>query len=69
MKIFYHNDEDGKASARVVYTNLKKNGITDELLQEHDFIEVDHSTDFPKEKINKDSMVYIVDLSFTEKNL
>jgi len=67
MKIFYHNDDDGKASARVVYTNLKKNGVDDALLKEQAFIEVNHSTDFPKEKIDGDSTVYIVDLSFTEK--
>jgi oligoribonuclease NrnB/cAMP/cGMP phosphodiesterase (DHH superfamily) len=67
MKIFYHNDDDGKASARVVYTNLKKNGVDDALLKERAFIEVNHSTDFPKEKIDGDSTVYIVDLSFTEK--
>lgn len=69
MRIFYHNDEDGKASARIVYINLKKSGVADTLLKEHAFIEVDHSTDFPKEKVNTDSIVYIVDLSFTEKNL
>ena len=67
MRIFYHNDEDGKASARVVYINLKKSGVDDALLKERAFIEVNHSTDFPKEKINTDSIVYIVDLSFTEK--
>lgn len=67
MRIFYHNDEDGKASARIVYINLKKSGVADTLLKEHAFIEVDHSTDFPKEKVNTDSIVYIVDLSFTEK--
>ncbi len=67
MRIFYHNDEDGKASARVVYINLKKSGVDDALLKEHAFIEVNHSTDFPKEKIDGDSTVYIVDLSFTEK--
>ncbi len=67
MRIFYHNDEDGKASARVVYINLKKSGVDDALLKEHAFIEVNHSTDFPKEKIDGDTTVYIVDLSFTEK--
>ena len=67
MRIFYHNDEDGKASARVVYINLKKSGVDDALLKERAFIEVNHSTDFPKEKIDGDSTVYIVDLSFTEK--
>jgi len=67
MKIFYHNDDDGKASARIVYINLKKNGVDDALLKERAFIEVNHSTDFPKEKIDGDSTVYIVDLSFTEK--
>jgi oligoribonuclease NrnB/cAMP/cGMP phosphodiesterase (DHH superfamily) len=59
MKIFYHDDADGKCAARVVTNKfihtLKRN--------KKDYIEVNYGGEFPFDVIKKDETVYILDYS------
>ena len=58
MKVFYHNDNDGKCSAALIRKHLiSKDGI--------DFIEMDYSKPFPLGTIGINEPVYIVDYSIT----
>lgn len=65
MKIFYHNDNDGKCSAAMIYLYAKNNNIeinSDDLYPLNYFnklINVDN--------IKKDEIVYILDYSFNNK--
>lgn len=68
MKIFHHNDNDGKAAAAVVYMYAKLFKV--EKLTEDDFISVNYNTSVPNaDVIDEYEEVYIVDYSFTEKTL
>lgn len=64
MKIFYHNDNDGKAAAAVVNCYLKNKG---EKLNREDFYAVNYADRTPDaDLIERGEPVYIVDYSFTE---
>ena len=64
MKIFYHNDNDGKAAAAVVNCYLKSKG---EKLNREDFYAVNYADRTPDaDLIERGESVYIVDYSFTE---
>lgn len=64
MKIFYHNDNDGKAAAAMVYSWANASGID---LDEDDFIMVNYNDSVPSwEKIEYKELVFIVDYSFTK---
>lgn len=56
MKIFYHNDADGKCAANIVYSKYK---------QSHDveLFAITHGMDFPIDMIKEDELVFIVDYS------
>lgn len=59
MKIFHHNDADGRCSAALIYMY----GLKGEDENFVECIEMDYATEFPIEKIEKDEKVYIVDYS------
>lgn len=59
MKIFYHNDEDGKCAAHVI---AKKFHHTRQMNNE-DYIEINYGMEFPLNIIEKDEEVFIVDYS------
>lgn len=65
MKIFYHNDNDGKAAAAMVYLYVKK--LYSKKLEEKDFIEVNYVENIPDDNLVDDNEeVYILDYSFTD---
>lgn len=65
MKIFHHNDNDGRAAAAMIYRRSYQNTIS---LTMEDFIEVNYVDSVPSASmIEKDEEVYIVDYSFTSK--
>lgn len=65
MKIFYHNDNDGKAAASMVYCWAMNNKIDE--LSKDDFIEVNYNTSIPDASlVNENELVFIVDYSFTK---
>lgn len=65
MKVFYHNDNDGKVAAHMVY--LAESRYNPELCIK-DFYPVNYGDKIPSaDLIEKDEEVYIVDYSFTEK--
>ena len=57
MKVFYHNDADGKAAANVLHRHLPGGQ------KEEDFIEITYGIPFPFHIISKDEYVWIVDYS------
>lgn len=63
MKIFHHNDMDGRCSAAIVAY------MSSEHFNEEDFIEIDYTKMLPIEKVKENEVVYFVDYSFTETNL
>lgn len=68
MKVFYHNDNDGKSAAALVYIYAKN--ILKQELSKEDFIEVNYVTSVPNaSKIRNGEMVYIVDYSFNNNTL
>lgn len=62
MKCIHHNDKDGRGAAFMVFINER---VMDALVPEN-FIEMDYSMEIPYDKIEKDELVYIVDMSFKE---
>lgn len=58
MKIFYHNDMDGKCSAAIVY-NFYKPAKADNV----EFIQINYNVDFPYESIQPNEEIVIVDFS------
>lgn len=68
MKIFHHNDNDGKAAAAMLYLLAKKELLID--LNKEDFIEVNYNSSVPSaDLIEEDEIVYIVDYSFTSATI
>lgn len=64
MKIFYHDDNDGKAAAAMVYLHLSEDGIS---VSKTDFYPVNYADKVPTaDVVAKGESVYIVDYSFTE---
>lgn len=60
--VFYHNDNDGKAAAAVIYQGYKVLGSNI-----NEFIEVNYNNIIPTaELIDDDDIVFIVDYSFTK---
>lgn len=59
MKIFHHNDADGRCSAALIYMYAYQGEDEDPI----ECIEMDYTTEFPIGKIEKDEKVYIVDYS------
>lgn len=59
MKIFHHNDLDGKLSAAIVALYYKSDN-----LMPKDFIELDYRDKVPIEVIQPNEKIYIVDFSF-----
>lgn len=62
MKIFHHNDLDGRCSAAII-------AHTTNNFNKADFIEIDYVTPLPIEKVKENETVYFVDYSFTDTNL
>jgi len=62
MKCFYHNDLDGRCAGAIVarYVNSYNSNY---------FYEVDYNTGIPIDTVNNGEIVFIVDLSFTEKTV
>lgn len=60
MKIFHHDDEDGRLSAFLLIRALRS------YLKPEDVIEINYETPFPVDKINYGEVVFVVDFSFTE---
>ena len=68
MKIFYHNDNDGKAAAALV--NLYAKSVLNQELNKEDFIAVNYNDSVPNADIvSKNEIVYIVDYSFTKSTI
>lgn len=68
MKIFYHNDNDGKAAAALV--NLYAKSVLKQELNKEDFIAVNYNDSVPNADIvSKNEIVYIVDYSFTKSTI
>lgn len=64
MKIFHHNDNDGKAAAAIIYRSFKRQGL---ILDKDDFISVNYNDSIPTaDQIQDNDVVVIVDYSFTE---
>lgn len=64
MKIFHHNDNDGKAAAAILYQYFKNKNIN---LLEEDFISINYNDIIPTaELIGNNEIVFIVDYSFTK---
>ena len=61
MKIFYHNDMDGKCSAALVRMWRRSQG--DNMPEDIECIPMQYGVEFPHEKIGEDEDVYIVDFS------
>ncbi len=67
MKIFYHNDNDGKAAAAMLYLYLTKSGEDIPNLIKQDFYSVNYNDKVPDANlVSKSETVYVVDYSFTE---
>lgn len=64
MKVFYHDDADGKAAAHCVYLYAKD--ILKEEINKEDFFPVNYGSKIPTpDVVNKGETVFIVDYSFT----
>lgn len=61
MKIFHHNDADGRLSAYLLWETFKKSYN----LTRDDVIELDHVKDIPTEKVTNNEIVFFVDYSFS----
>lgn len=67
MKIFHHNDPDGRLSAFLI----SRLADEDEWERNHpqNYIEMDYNTQYDLTKIEKDEHVYIVDFSFKPEQM
>lgn len=63
MKIFYHNDLDGRCAAAIVRLALKQSPTADDGYDVQ-YIEMDYNRDVPIEDIQPDERIIIVDFSF-----
>lgn len=61
MKIFYHNDMDGKCSAAIVYNHIFENWTVKP--NDLELIEIDYKDSFPFKKIVQNEQIIIVDYS------
>lgn len=66
MKVFYHNDADGKCAAHLVSRAVGEYVISPGVLE---FIEMDYTDDFPFEKISRDEKVWILDFSIQPEEM
>ena len=60
MKVFYHNDLDGRCAAAIVWKSIREHNIT----KNCDFIEMDYKDDILIDNIGIGEGVIIVDFSF-----
>lgn len=60
VKVFYHNDADGRCSAFWVRKYLEKEGIS---FDASDFIEMNYDKTFPSEILQENERVFMVDFS------
>lgn len=56
IKVFHHNDLDGRLSAAIIYNKVNKDA---------EFYEMDYDKEFPFDKINDNDRVIIVDFSIS----
>lgn len=61
MIIFHHNDLDGRTAAQLLFLETKRK-FPDGYVR---FVEYNYASEFPIEKVDKNEIVFIVDLSFT----
>lgn len=61
MKVFYHNDMDGKCAGAIVYQYHKNNN------EKVECIPMDYTKEFPLDNINKNELIYIVDFSLQKE--
>lgn len=57
MKVFYHNDLDGKCAANIIYRHCQEN------VRNIEFIEMNYDKPFPIDIVESDEVVWIVDFS------
>jgi len=62
MRVYYHNDADGRCSGAIAYHALSQDIIRDDL--KADFIEVDFTDTIDVESIPYNEKIYILDYSF-----
>jgi oligoribonuclease NrnB/cAMP/cGMP phosphodiesterase (DHH superfamily) len=62
MKIFHHNDLDGRCAGAIVAQFSQH-------FDQEDFIEVDYKQPLPIDKVTENEMVYFVDYSFKESTV
>ena len=59
MKVFYHNDTDGRCAGAVIYHYI--NSFTEVILVESNFFEMEYSKPFPLDIVKPNETVYILD--------
>jgi len=69
MKIFHHNDIDGRCAAAIVKKAIDEGRLVDVLHPEPEFFEMDYKTEIPVATIALDEAVVIVDFSFEPKDM
>lgn len=69
MKIFHHNDMDGRSAAYIAYKFIKKYEHLYPDKEKIEFIELDYKKEIEIDKIKDNETVIIVDYSFTESTL
>ncbi len=69
MKIFYHNDMDGKCAANVIGRSGNKLTGRSFNYPKLDMIPMDYGLDFPIDRIETDEKIYIVDFSIEPQDM
>ena len=64
MKVFYHTDLDGIASAEIINYYNRQQGVTEII----NFYSINYKDKFPIEKIKSMEVVYVVDFSLSERD-
>lgn len=62
MKVFYHNDADGKCAGHIIAKKFPELGYDD-------FIKINYGDDFSFDIIEKEELVYIVDYSIEPREM
>jgi oligoribonuclease NrnB/cAMP/cGMP phosphodiesterase (DHH superfamily) len=65
MKIFYHNDLDGRCAGHIIAENIDRRSDKDS----DDYIEIDYNMKFPFDKIKKNETVFILDYSIEPEEM
>jgi uncharacterized protein len=69
MKIYHHNDMDGRSAAYIAYKFIEEYQHLYPDKEQTEFIELDYKKEIEIDKINDNETVVIVDYSFTENTL